>query len=160
MKSTAFVTNLLNAPLAKKEKRLCVFTHPYFSTACGKISGKSKNTLRRRIFSSVEKQNDFQHFSKKGMIMLLSGRIFFSPFAIHFPTIFTMFSVSTFLCTFFPFPQRIFSRISTSHSCARIFPQSIKVFRVASHLQSNGNRNAKNQTPQGFFGLFQLFYML
>ena len=115
MKSTAFVTNLLNAPLAKKEKRLRVFTHPYFSTSCGKISGKSKNTLRRRIFSSVEKQNDFQHFSKKGMLMFLSGRIF----SLRLRSISPPFS----RC--FPFPH-FFAHFFLFHSASfQEFPQAI-----------------------------------
>jgi len=119
---------------------------------------KAKTLCDSNFFPLLKRTASFQHFLKRG-IFAQHLRYIFShqrfPVRSDFPHTFL---VSTFFCTFFPFPHRIFSRISTSFPRASFFPQNEKVFRTSSPLQNHGKQNAKTLAPAVFLGLFQLFY--
>ena len=68
-----------------------------------------------------------------------------------------IFSISTFLYTFFPFPQGIFSRKSTTVLHAHLFHKSKNCFRLSFHRKSHGKEKTKSLAASGFSGLFQLF---
>ena len=150
MKSTASATNSLDAPARKRKDGRRFYTHLYFSTICGKAGGKVKKCCQRQFFPCVEKIPDFQHFS-----LGISARHFI--FLSRKRADSLLFRVSTFLFTFFPFPQRIFSRISTSKMLPRFFHKSHLLFRSDSTPVYHGEEHRKILASSGFFRLFQLF---
>ena len=68
------------------------------------------------------------------------------------------FQISTFLYTFFPFPQGIFSRKSTIVLRSHLFHKTKTCFRISFHQKSHGKEKTKSLVASVFSGLFQLFY--
>ena len=133
-----------------------IFTFPQFVE---KQVEKPKSSYKTEFFLVLKNRSIFNIRKKTGKNFSVFIHQIHFDFAFRKKCFPSLFSVSTFLFTFFPFPQGIFSRISTSTRGSCLFHKAIFLFRMYSLLKFTEREKRKNLVASGFFALFQLFYI-
>ena len=147
---------------AKKQGFLFLFpfSHLYFSTRCGKRSGKPKKACPCYSFPMLKKDRVFNCTSFQNPYLSLFADVFHSLFLIkklQKRNFMVFFPISTKLFTFRAFPQGTFSTFPTREKQAKVFPISKKVFPIRSHRKRKVIHSPKTKPLPCFSALFPLF---
>ena len=140
---------------AEKWKRFLLFpfSHPYFSTGCGKRGGKTENACNLMIFPMLKTEALFNlaffDISERCHFCITAKHTFSTQ--THQKREFLGCSrLSPKFITFFPFPQGIFSTVSTSKAPEKAFHISEKTFHRFSLFANPCFQVRKNKHPQCF----------